>query len=1305
MVANKDESARSMGGRRLLCGLLCMVIFDGSMCAAFAWETNDWDFLDTIERANLRFFENERYGPYNNVVDNAEYRGGRYSDLTSVAGTGFELTALCLGHYRGWISYSNAYEQVLGQLQAYSGVLSTNPEVFKRENGWTYHWYNIWTGEEASPDGLSLLDHSLFIAGCIFAGEYFKGTEAGKLAEQLYADTTWSWRPNSDYDFGYSENLLAVVESAAAPQWAKGAEAKVMWDSYTIPWPRMLQLYFWQYPHCWIDFRFRADDRGYNHADVARDSILYQRQRAMDLHAGDPGRYDMLGSNVWGWTAAIASDGYRQMAPWGFWLGGEWMSEEKASDSGSVTPFALPPCMIYAPTETMAAMKHIYETYYVNGWNPALGDLPVWSDMYGFLNCFNKGVPWVSAKSNYFWGVNAAIDYGPNVLMLENFKMGTTWRYFMQNPYISAGMYTVGFGDPSRITCATFSNAVNAFGGGLGHWENDGTPVSISYVTVADYNEYVGNGAVRIVADHADEGGWIELNGADQRSLAQLSFWIRGTGAEEITVGLKDMHGIENKVALADYIGAPMPTNWTLARMPLEVFCHTGISTNDTWPGWLSLVSFAFENDAGGSIDIDGLAFEADTLAPSVPTNSFGVAMAGQHARVCWDPAAGELDLVGYHIWRRTDATSGFTRVSGSVIPAYLGVWEDTSLVARADQELRYAIQAFDNAEPANSSLFTDEKKAWGGKLDVDWNNGRNPNVLGGSGDGYWGACASAPEFRWGTQPNGQAGWYRRLSSAGSGGQYIDMADADLGDYSVLQLFIRGAAGGEQVTLGLRDSSDAEHVIALGVYLASGVETNWLPVVVPLSDFTNVNISALRNIAFVFDAACQVDVAGLSFCFDQRFTLNASCRTEAEHYTRQHGSSQKDYKDAASNGEVLGWGWATFGGDYAEYAFYLDQPLTTPELHVRYAAGAGDGRALDVRWDGVTLGAFTCEYSGGWGETSNEFRWATFGMPTLTTGYHTLTFYAAAYDEPINLDYWYFSPTDHVFHECEDYVAQTGSTTQDFKAGASAGEVLGQNWGVATNSEAVYSVKAGAHSNAWIHLWYARAAADGGVLDVFMDDHRMARLICPPTRGWGDRAGDFDRASACLGNLSASPHTLRLAVPHGGAALNLDCFYLGDKGPGAFAQDSDGDGLSDRQEETAGTDSGVLDSDGDGIPDGDELQHARSGAVSDPALPDTDGDGHNDYQERIAGTDPCDPASLFAFDAMGKDAGEGFDLAWPTVSGRIYRLYYTDGPFTNNAHFQEIPDPENIIIENETAGYHDPRHAATRYYRIHAETN
>ena len=64
-------------------------------------------------------------------------------------------------------------------------------------------------------------------------------------------------------------------------------------------------------------------------------------------------------------------------------------------------------------------------------------------------------------------------------------------------------------------------------------------------------------------------------------------------------------------------------------------------------------------------------------------------------------------------------------------------------------------------------------------------------------------------------------------------------------------------------------------------------------------------------------------------------------------------------------------------------------------------------------------------------------------------------------------------------------------------------------------------------------------------------------------------------------------------------------------------KDTDGDGVTDVQEEKDGTDPNKADTDGDGINDGDERNHG-----TDPKKDDTDGDGINDGDEVEKGTDP-----------------------------------------------------------------------------------
>lgn len=69
-------------------------------------------------------------------------------------------------------------------------------------------------------------------------------------------------------------------------------------------------------------------------------------------------------------------------------------------------------------------------------------------------------------------------------------------------------------------------------------------------------------------------------------------------------------------------------------------------------------------------------------------------------------------------------------------------------------------------------------------------------------------------------------------------------------------------------------------------------------------------------------------------------------------------------------------------------------------------------------------------------------------------------------------------------------------------------------------------------------------------------------------------------------------------------------------------RDTDGDGVSDDDEASAGTDPESSDSDADGLTDLEEL----SGGT-DPLLGDTDGDGYADADELAVGTDPTDAES------------------------------------------------------------------------------
>ena len=192
-----------------------------SVLPVLAWDTNDWEFLDTIEKTHFRALRESKVGPYQLVSDGIIYDNPYYyGPDSSIAGIGFKLTAMCIGHYRGWIDYSEAYTETLRLLKTFGNDLSADPNVFPRVNGWTYHFYSTADGTIYPKDGISVLDHMLFMAGVIFVGEYFKGTEVGDLALRLYSETQWDNTSGGDWNYtcwGYAENLLSIIEAADAP--------------------------------------------------------------------------------------------------------------------------------------------------------------------------------------------------------------------------------------------------------------------------------------------------------------------------------------------------------------------------------------------------------------------------------------------------------------------------------------------------------------------------------------------------------------------------------------------------------------------------------------------------------------------------------------------------------------------------------------------------------------------------------------------------------------------------------------------------------------------------------------------------------------------------------------------------------------------------------------------------------------------------------------------------------------------------------------------------------------------------------
>jgi hypothetical protein len=82
--------------------------------------------------------------------------------------------------------------------------------------------------------------------------------------------------------------------------------------------------------------------------------------------------------------------------------------------------------------------------------------------------------------------------------------------------------------------------------------------------------------------------------------------------------------------------------------------------------------------------------------------------------------------------------------------------------------------------------------------------------------------------------------------------------------------------------------------------------------------------------------------------------------------------------------------------------------------------------------------------------------------------------------------------------------------------------------------------------------------------------------------------------------------------------------------------DTDGDGLTDSEEDELGTDPDDDDSDGDGLTDGEEVDLG-----TDPQEEDSDGDGQADGEEVDNNSDPTDETSRFYIGGYDIDKCDG----------------------------------------------------------------
>jgi hypothetical protein len=127
----------------------------------------------------------------------------------------------------------------------------------------------------------------------------------------------------------------------------------------------------------------------------------------------NPQNYVGYGENAWGLTASDTYNGYTAHSP--------------TNDIGTITPTAAISSIPYTPEESMAAIKHFYYL---------MGD-KLWGE-YGFHDAYN-------VTQNWYANSYLAIDQGPIIIMIENYRTGLIWDLYMSDPDVQDGLNKLGF--------------------------------------------------------------------------------------------------------------------------------------------------------------------------------------------------------------------------------------------------------------------------------------------------------------------------------------------------------------------------------------------------------------------------------------------------------------------------------------------------------------------------------------------------------------------------------------------------------------------------------------------------------------------------------------------------------------------------------------------------------------------------------------------------------------------------------------------------------------------------------------------
>ncbi|MES2776375.1 MAG: glucoamylase family protein [Bacteroidota bacterium] len=367
-------------------------------------------------------------------------------DLVTSGGSGFGIMTIPVAINRNFITRA----QGLLRMQTIVGFLKNTAQTF---HGAYPHWLNGNTGAvipfSTKDNGADLVETSYLMAGLLTARQYFNNATA--VEESLRNDINviwnrvewnwfrqggqntlyWHWSPNYNWEMnlqvkGWNEALITYVLAAASTTftipktvydngWATGSNFTNgnTYFGYQLPLGPALggPLFFEHYTFMGINPNGLSDAYA-SYSTQTKNHTLINYNYCKSNPKGHYGYSD----RCWGLTASDIQGGYTASSP--------------NNDIGTIAPTAALSSFPYTPAESMQALKFFY---YV------LGD-KIWKE-YGFVDAF-------SIKDIWFANSFLAIDQGPIIVMLENYRSGLVWNLFTSCPEVKAGLIKLGFTAP-----------------------------------------------------------------------------------------------------------------------------------------------------------------------------------------------------------------------------------------------------------------------------------------------------------------------------------------------------------------------------------------------------------------------------------------------------------------------------------------------------------------------------------------------------------------------------------------------------------------------------------------------------------------------------------------------------------------------------------------------------------------------------------------------------------------------------------------------------------------------------------------